>query len=303
MRKAAISFLLSIAALTMAPGSILFADLLVSRGALGVERYTNSGTFLGTIIAPGSGGLVDAQGAAVSPAGEIFVGDFANDNILRYDASGNFLNVFASGVAVDTPFDVVFGTGGNLFVASAGPDSNITRLDQNTGAVITANFTSGNVSPIGGPQYLEFGPALAITDIAGRLFRFDPSTGVHISTSFFDNPEGVAYNAAGDLFVAQRISDNVLRLPAGGGPAQIVLPNGAFSGAPADMEIGPDGLLYLSADRIYRFDVSGPVGVLVDSFGNGGEFITFVPAAVPEPGTIVLMGAGLIFLIAKRIRV
>ena len=42
------------------------------------------------------------------------------------------------------------------------------------------------------------------------------------------------------------------------------------------------GSLYLSADKIYRFDVSGANGVLVDSFGTGGEFLVFTP--VPEPG-------------------
>jgi DNA-binding beta-propeller fold protein YncE len=276
------------------------ADLLVSRGPLGVDRYTDNGVFLGTLIMPGAGGLEDAQGVAVAPNGELFVGDFENDNILRFAPDGTFLNVFSSDLAVDTPFDVVFGTNGDLFVASAGNVSNIARLDETTGMVITASFTSGNVTPIGGPQYLEFGPALALTDIAGHLFRFDPVTGVHISTGLFDNPEGVAYNAAGDLFLAQRGSRNILRLPAGGGPAQEIIPNGAFAGEPLDIEFGPDGLLYVSASSIYRFDVSGPMGILVDSFGTGGEFLVFTP--IPEPGAFGLTVAGLVFAAVFRRR-
>jgi DNA-binding beta-propeller fold protein YncE len=165
--------------------------------------------------------------------------------------------------------------------------------------VITANFTSANMTPIGGPQYLEFGPALALTDIAGHMFRFDPVTGVHISTSFLDNPEGVAYDALGNLYVAQRISNNVLRFPAGGGAAVEVIPMGAFGGQPADIEIRSNGLLYLSADSIYRFDVSGAVGVLVDSFGTGGEFMVFT-TPIPEPGTWVLLASALVLMACAK---
>jgi hypothetical protein len=265
-------------------GSSLFADLIVSRGASGVDRYTDSGVFLGTVITPGSGGLSDAQGVAITPAGGYIVGDFASDSLLRFAPDGTFIDVFASGPAIATPFDVVTGPNGDVFVANAGGLDTVARLNPSTGAVISASFvTDDPMHPIGGPQYLEFGPELAMTDIAGRLFRFDAVTGAHISTVLLDNPEGVAYAPNGDLYVAQRISNNVLRFPFGGGPAEEVIAMGAFGGSPADLEFGPNGLLYLSADQIYRFDVSGANGVLVDSFGTGGEFMVFTP--VPEPAT------------------
>jgi hypothetical protein len=284
-----------IALALLAPSAAVRADLIVSRGNLGVTHYSNSGVFLGTLIAPGTGGLTDAQGVAVAPNGDLFVGDFANSNILRFTSAGAFIGIFSSDSAVDTPFDLVFGPSGNLFVASAGPSSNIAQLNQATGAVINPSFTSGNVTPIGGPQYLEFGPALALTDIAGHVFRFDPNSGMHISTGIFDNPEGVAYAPNGDLYVAQRISGNVIRLPFGGGPVQIVIPNGSFDGPPEDIEFGPDGLLWISAASIYRYDVSGLNGALVNNFGTGGEFITFTND-VPEPSTIALAGIGLVIV-------
>lgn len=278
------------------------ADLIVSRGTSGVDRYSDSGVFLGVLIAPGTGGLVDAQGVAVGPNGDFFVGDFSGSNILRYSSTGAFIGVFSNSPAVDTPFDVVFGTGGDLFVASAGPTSNITRLDKTTGAVITASFTSGNVTPIGGPQYLEFGPALALSDIAGHVFRFNAVTGAHIGTGSFDNPEGVAYAPNGDLYIAQRIARNVIRIPFGGGAPQVVIPDGSFDGPPQDIEFGPNGLLYISANSIYRYDVSGATGVLVDHFGTGGEFLVFTN--VPEPATMVLCGVALaaIGLLRRHVR-
>lgn len=86
--------------------------------------------------------------------------------------------------------------------------------------------------------------------------------------------------------MAQRISNNVLKFPAGGGAPSIVIPLGAFSGQPADLTIGPDGLLYLAAtNAIYRFDINGAP---VDSFGTGGRYLAFTPS-VPEPGTGLLL--------------
>jgi hypothetical protein len=295
MKRIVIFFLVALGG-----ASSLFADLIVSRGASGVDRYTDSGVFLGTVITPGSGGLSDAQGVAITPSGGYIVGDFASDSLLRFAPDGSFLNVFASGPAIATPFDVVRGPSGDIFVANAGGLDTVARLNPSTGAVITANFiTDDPMHPTGGPQYLEFGPQLAMTDIAGRLFRFDATTGAHISTVLLDNPEGVAYAPNGDLYVAQRISNNVLRFPFGGGPAEEVIAMGAFGGAPADLEFGPNGLLYLSADKIYRFDVSGANGVLVDSFGTGGEFMVFTP--VPEPGTMsVTLIAALALGLFKR---
>ena len=97
---------------------------------------------------------------AVSPAGDLYISDFANNDILKFNAAGVFQSVFASGPNVDVPLGLTFGTGGDLFVASAGAVSNIARVDQNTGLVTNPSFTSGNVLVLGGPQYLTSGPSL-----------------------------------------------------------------------------------------------------------------------------------------------
>jgi sugar lactone lactonase YvrE len=269
------------------------ADLIVTQGTLGVQRYTNDGVSLGTLIAPGTGGLTDARGVAVGSNGDLFVADFPNDNILRFSSNGTFISVFASGASVDRPFGITFGTGGDLFVASAGNTSNIARVDGTMGAVINADFTTESGFVLGGPHFLAFGTDLAVTDLAGHLFRYDPVTGVGTSGVALDNPSGVTFDAAGDLFVAQRISDNVLEYPSGGGPHSTFIPNGLFAGSPNDLKIGPDGRLYVATSSgIYRFN---PDGTLVDSFGTGGRYMAFTAdsTVIPEPGTWMLVGSGL----------
>ena len=277
-----------------------FADLIVTQGTMGVQRYTDNGVSLGTLIAPGTGGLTDARGVAVGSNGDIFVADFSNSDILRFNPSGGFLGVFASGVNVDNPLGIAFGTAGDLFVASAGPTSNIARVNGTTGAVITPSFTSGNVLVLGGPQYLTFGTDLAVTDIAGHLFRFDPVTGVATLERILDNPVGVTFDVGGNLYVGQRISDNVLKFPSGGGGSSILIPNGAFASSPADLKVGPDGLLYVAtASGIYRFDTNG---TLVDSFGTGGRYMAFTAEStvIPEPGTWLLVGSGIGLVLLAR---
>ena len=141
-------------AVCRSPGGPAFADLIVTQGTLGVAHYTDDGVSLGTLIAPGTGGLSDARGVAVSPAGDPYISDFANNDILKFNAAGVFQSIFASGPNVDVPLGLTFGTGGDLFVTSAGAVSNIARIDQNTGLVTNPSFTSGNVLVLGGPQYL-----------------------------------------------------------------------------------------------------------------------------------------------------
>ena len=274
-----------------------YADLIVTQGTLGVQRYTNDGVSLGTLIAPGTGGLTDARGVAVGSNGDLFVADFSNSDVLRFSSNGTFIGVFASGASVDAPFGIAFGTGGDLFVASAGNTSNIARVDGTTGAVINADFTT-EAGPLvlGGPHFLAFGTDLAVTDLAGHLFRYDPVTGIGTSGVALDNPSGVTFDASGNLFVAQRISDNVLEYPSGGGPHTTFIPNGLFAGSPNDLKIGPDGRLYVAtASGIYRFDSSGN---LVDNFGTGGRYMAFTAEStvVPEPGTWMLVGSGLMFV-------
>jgi sugar lactone lactonase YvrE len=267
---------------------------------MGVQRYTNDGVSLGTLIAPGTGGLTDARGVAVGAGGDLFVADFSNSDILRFTSGGSFIGVFASGPNLDAPFGIAFGTGGDLFVASAGNTSNIARVDGTTGAVTNPSFTSGNVLVLDGPHFLAFGMDLAVTDLAGHLFRFDPVTGVATFGNALDNPAGVVFDGAGDLFVAQRISDNVLEYPSGGGAASILIPNGSFAGSPNDLKIGPDGLLYVATSSgIYRFHTDG---TLVDSFGAGGRYMAFAAdsTVIPEPGTWLLVGSGIGLVLLGR---
>jgi PEP-CTERM motif len=90
-------------------------------------------------------------------------------------------------------------------------------------------------------------------------------------------------------------------LLAGHGHVSLLVSVRVILPAPADIAFGPNGLLYVAAtNALYRFDVSGASGLLVDSFGTGGQFLAFTPS-VPEPGTWAFMAAGLAVIACYRL--
>ena len=153
-----------------------------------------------------------------------------------------------------------------------------------TGAVNTPNFiTDDPMHPTGGPQYLEFGPELAMTDIAAAACSGSTRLRARtISTLLLDNPEGVAYASNGDLYVAQRISDNVLRFPSAADPARRSSDGRVGEASPADLEFGPNGLLYLSGpDKISSLRCERRQWRLRRQLWDGRRVLVFTP--VPEP--------------------
>jgi hypothetical protein len=202
-------------------------------GAMGVQRYTNDGMSLGTLIAPGTGGLADARGVTVGAGGDIFGADFSNSDILRFNANGGFLGTFASGVNVDTPLGSPSGQWGSV-CGERGADVKYCAREWGDGGGNEPELYVGQCAGIRRAAVSDVRPGLGGDGHCGALFRFDAVTGVATFGAALDNPVGVAFDAAGDLFVGQRISDHALKFPALGGGSPIVIPNGTFASSPSD---------------------------------------------------------------------
>ncbi len=140
-----------------------------------VQKFSASGTFLGTFIAAGNG-LSNAKAIAWGPDGNAYVSSYGNSQVLRYNgATGAFLNVFASGTGGFE--DLTFGPDNKLYVASYG-DGKIYRYDGTTGAALGA-FVSGITTPYG----LRFDPAgnLDVSSRStGQIKTYNGTTGAFI---------------------------------------------------------------------------------------------------------------------------
>src|SRR5262245_21950984 len=106
----------------LAPFVVLFiaaatakADLYVSSfNQNTVARYDAlTGTFLGTFVSAGLGGLSAPHRGDFGPDGNFYVASANNDRILRYNGTtGAFMGIFASAAALDYPVDFRWGPDG-----------------------------------------------------------------------------------------------------------------------------------------------------------------------------------------------
>jgi tripartite motif-containing protein 71 len=207
-------------------GSVWIAD---PRNDL-VRHLARDGAFLGAVGGGASGGsgsaaasLLDPNGVAVAPSGEVYITDTGHGRIDRFapdgssqgtlgDTSTGAGDPIGSGgtpaAALVRPVAVAVGPSGDVYIADAG-DDRIVKL-----------------SPDGGRLAGWGGPGAA----PGR----------------FSEPAGIAVDSAGDVFVSDRRNERVQKFSADGrllgawgtggtGPGQFSLPTGLATDCRGDV--------------------------------------------------------------------
>jgi WD40 repeat protein len=295
--------------------SIGTSALLVSSGNNTVLQYdAGTGAFIDAFVSAGSGGLSDPRGLALGPAGDLFVSSFATNSVLEYNGTtGTFERVFVTpgSGGLSGPFDLSFGSNGNLFVDSSVSDQ-VLQYDGSTGAFINS-FATGAVPALNTPRGMVFGSGnLFVSGEGDRIWRFDASTGTFQSSTFGDNPRGLAIGPDGNLYASFRVANLVERYSGStGAPIGEFVTNAGNGGLlnPLGLNFGPDGNLYVVGsgnNGVLRYN--GATGTFIDNFvagGSGGlanpQFLLFAPQQVPEPGAFGCLASGLIFLGAVRL--
>jgi sugar lactone lactonase YvrE len=234
-----------------AAGNLYVAELNNSR----IRRLANDGSWTVTTIAgDGTYDYADGAGTAarfdvpfgitVDAAGNLYVADSNNHRIRKIDPAGNVTTIagtspigsgngsYADGTGTaarfNTPAGITVDAAGNLYVADA-ENNRIRGL---------ANDGSWTVTTIAGNGTYDY------ADGAGTAARFDL-------------PIGIAVDAAGNLYVADRYNHRIRKIDptgnvttiAGGGPS------GYGNGGHTD-----------GAGTAARFDE--PIGIAVDAAGN-----------------------------------
>jgi sugar lactone lactonase YvrE len=123
----------------------------------------------------------------------------------------------------------------------------------------------------------------------GRVLRVEPGSGAAtLLVGALARPEGLAFGGLpAALYVAETSNHRVLRIDAAGATSVLGDPSAVALASPDNVELGPDGFLYVSEDRpapnsrLIRIAPDGSHGVFATGFGQAAGL-----AFHPETGDL-----------------
>jgi sugar lactone lactonase YvrE len=249
------------------------------------------GSATGTTLTPLVTGLNNPHQVAVDNAGNLYIADTGNSRVLITNNAGTKIASIGAGV-LSKPQGVAVDKLGNVFVADTGNNRIVTVTAE--GYILPYSLTAaGNAAPftLNAPTQLQF-------DLAGNLYVLNSgsspaqivenlqSTG-QTSPVILDptaSPAAFAIDAAGDIYIADMTSGNILDYYAGKTPGFPLL--GQFNSSGQYLQI-PMGIA-LDADANIFIADAGLTGALEirRTLGNT-TFPTTAPASTTQASLTV----------------
>lgn len=250
---------------------------------LAIEKCLDGTSWLGRPGAVGAvralslliGVLFIAAFAAPRVHADLLVGSALTNQVLRYDETGAFKDVFASGNGLTFPSGgLTFGPDGNLYVVSnnaGGMVWNVLRFNGISGAFIDIFASGGGLRTGRGLVFGEDKNLYVSSEDTNQVLKYDGNTGAFLSAfSDLTSPRGLTFGPDGDLYVARGNGTEIKRFDGTTGAFIEDFVDSDLDG-PFDLTFGPDGNLFVSVEgtndvRLY----DGTNGDFIDSFASGG---------------------------------
>ncbi len=281
-------------------------DLLVANNTAtateSILRFSPTGECLGNFTTTSfRGGPV---GLAFDPQGNLYVANHGNNTIHRYSSAGADLGVFAS-TGLNLPTGVAFDRQGRLVVCNYGDGS--LSIYSPTGTMLSRAAT-GLLHPIalaldGRDNIFISTPNLGPNS---GVFRFSPdgTQRTLFATGVDFDPRGLAFDRAGNLYVANQLGNTVQQFNSEGVPLGTFASTGLKD--PFALTFDAAGDLYISnqsGGAIRRYSACGTdlgtFAVVPAAFANPVG-LAFLPVPEPASVSILLLGVGIIRLISVR---
>ena len=227
-------------------------------------------------------GFSDPDGIAVDGAGNVYVADYGNNAIKQIIPTGGFY--ITPFMPAGLSFSNTTGTiGGTPTATSPAAIYTVTVYGNSLSASATVNITVIALPTVGytGPENYTAGVAITpLTPTSTNVAAVAYSSTPVIQGSGFSGPTGVAIDASGNIYVADRGNKLVKKIPAGNGTPVTV--SSGFS-QPYGVAVDAAGDVYVAdygASAVYKVPAGSstrqtigsgfktPTGVAVDGAGD-----------------------------------
>lgn len=238
-------------AVTSAPASALIVD-----SPLVVSTLAGQALVIGAANGTGTGAQFSyPSGVTVDSTGNIYVADFNNDTIRKITPAG----------VVTTPY-------GQAGVAGSANGSPTVARFNTPNSVAADGANNLYVADSGNSTIRKITAAGVVSTLAGRA-GFTGSTDATGSSARFNNPQGVAVDPSGNVYVADTGNNTIRRVSSTGAVTTLAGTAGTVGYA--------DGV-----GAAARFN--GPFSVAVDSFGNVyvADAYNYVVRKISPAGTV-----------------
>ncbi|MDQ6759848.1 MAG: hypothetical protein M3Z32_08290 [Acidobacteriota bacterium] len=278
----------------------------------GRERYAGDGGYASDAI------LNDAVGVALDNQGNVFVSEnWASGRIRKIDVGG-VISTFASGLAA--PGMLAADQSGNIYyvdgstVWRGSPDGTLARIAGTLpGVAPVPGSTSALQTRLAGPQGLavDSSGTVYIADTSNNIIRkvapdgtiqtiagtgaagFAGDGGPAISARF-NGPEGLAFDSAGNLYVADHFNYRVRRISTDGSVKTVAgtgLPSVLDNGWPEPQgDGGPATLAQLFGPERVAVDATG--SIFIGEHGNGPYIGNRIRRVTPDGIIDTVAGTG-----------
>ncbi|HEY1552243.1 MAG TPA: hypothetical protein VGG28_30660 [Kofleriaceae bacterium] len=286
-------------------GNLYIADMTNNRVRL-VDTTGTITTVAGNGAADFGGdgsAAVDAQlngpsGVAVDLQGNLYIADERNNRIRRVDIDGIITTVAGDCAGTCAP----------TFGGDGGPATSAT-LDQPFGVAVD-HLGNLYIADTFNERVREVDAAGTITTIAGMAMPGDAGDGGPATDSQLDNPEAVAVDAAGDVYIADATNDRIREIAAttatiatAAGNGTHIAGGGAATCTPLDFpqaeRVDAAGNLYIADDgHIWLVDAGGVITPLAGDgvIGYSGDGGSATVAELGDPADLALDAQGNIYI-------
>lgn len=290
------------------------AALLGALLAPAVPAAADTGTapqLVRTIGGPGHAAIYPS-GVEVAANGTIVASDIGNDLVKRFQADGTLMwSVGGTGSGLgkfNNPRDVAIDANGAVYVADTG-NNRVVKLSASGAWLFTFQGPTGNKMspPIG---ISAQGSVIYVADPGQRKVRLFDTTGTQVREMIsngacaFSQVRDAAPDAAGNVYVANYLNNNILKLDPNGtcigsfgtkgsGPGQFMNPYGVT--VAVDPVLGSEAV-YVADSNNSRIQELTPSGTFVAQAGVAGDdtpgtFSALRRVAVAHDGTGDVWGA------------